>query len=60
MFPYSAWYFAWAIQGVLTRGDFIAYLLGGVLYAVLGILVLGVARHIVRFTYPDNKDDSDA
>ena len=59
LLPYSAWYFAWAIQGVLTGGEFIAYLLGGALYAVLGILFLGVARYIVRFTYPNNKNDSD-
>ena len=60
LLPYSAWYLAWAVQDVLTGGNFVAYLLQAVLYALLGILFLGFARHIVRFTYPDNKNDSDA
>jgi membrane protein implicated in regulation of membrane protease activity len=60
LLPYSAWYLAWAVQGVFTGGYIVAYLLQGVLFAVLGILFLCIARHIVRFTYPDNKNDSDA
>lgn len=57
---YSVWYLAWAVRSIFASGDFITYLVHGVPCLVLGAVFVGFARGIVRFSYPDDKDDSDA
>jgi uncharacterized membrane protein len=57
---YSAWYFIWVARGIFTGGDYGIYFVQGAGCFVVGVLLLVLARFIVRLCYSDNKDDSDA
>jgi len=57
---YCGWNLAAAFYCVLTGQQFGTYFFYGIPGVVVGILLVSLARHIVRFSYPGNKDDSDA
>ena len=64
---YSLWYLAFGIAvllGVLADQRHTteegAYFISGILGFVIGIVFLRFGREIVRFSYPNDKDDHDA
>ena len=62
---YSLWYCSFAtayLSGAPepAPGDTASYLAFGLPGFVVSVVLLRFARHIVRFSYPDDKDDSDA
>jgi hypothetical protein len=64
---YSIWNLAFGVimvfglfDGGSQTGSVVAYFTFGVPALIVGILLMLLARPIVRVCYPDNKDDSDA
>ena len=57
---YCSWNLLAAVYCMLTGQQFGAYFCYGTPGVIAGILVIAFARQIVRFSYPGNKDDSDA
>jgi hypothetical protein len=61
---YGLWYLTYAIADALgmhqeTPGEMAAYFTVGIPSALIGVFFLRCARHIVHFSYPGDKDDSD-
>ena len=59
------WYFTYALAQLTgvpeeTPGEMMGFFMSGGVCLVLGIALLRGARHIVRFSYPENRDDSDS
>lgn len=65
LLPVGLWYLAFAIADACgmkqdTPGEMATYFATGIPTSLLAITMLRCARQIVRFSYPGNKDDSDA
>ena len=60
LFLYSAWNLAWAFYSLATgeQGS-LMYFINGLPGALVGVLMVGLGRYIVRASYPGNKDDSE-
>jgi uncharacterized membrane protein len=57
---YSSWNVMGGVYSMLTGQQFGAYFFYGIPGLLVGILLVGLARYFVRFSYPGNKDDSDS
>jgi len=57
---YCCWNVAAAIYDMLTGREFGVYFFYGIPGFIVGVLLILLARYIVRLSYPGNKDDSDA
>jgi hypothetical protein len=57
---YSCWNLSAAIYFIATgRTEFMPYIFYGVPGVIVGILLISLARYIVRFSYHGNRNDSD-
>ncbi len=60
LFLYCSWNVVAACYCMLTGQQFGPYFYYGIPGVIAGVLLISLARYIVGFSYPGNKDDSDA
>ena len=59
MMLYAVYYFGGGCYAILTGTPWGGYFAASIPSAVVGMLMVGLGRFIVRFSYPGNRDDSE-